>query len=124
MTEKPTAKQGLSRIQAAFFYSLDGLRYAMLEEAAFRQELMLFILFVPAIIIMPVTISFKGLLLLANFIVLAAELMNSALEAIVDLSSPDYHLLAKRAKDMGSAAVLVAMIAALSLWGLAFYSIC
>ncbi|MGW8194218.1 MAG: diacylglycerol kinase, partial [Desulforhopalus sp.] len=103
--DRSTAKTGLARIVAAFFYSLHGLRYAISSEAAFRQEVLIFLVLLIALLFLPVSTFLKLLLLLANTVVLVAELINSAVEAIVDLVSPDYHLLAKHAKDLGSAAV-------------------
>lgn len=67
----------------------------------------------------PISILFKCILLLANTIVIIVELINSAIESIVDMASPDYHVLAKHAKDLGSAAVLVSLIFAIILWGIA-----
>lgn len=116
MTTIPRKKTGFSRVTAAFFYSLSGLQAAFLKEAAFRQELILFLILLPVIIFLPVTSVFKCVLLLANTIVLIAELFNSAIEAVVDMVSTDFHPLAKTAKDIGSAAVLVSILLSLSLW--------
>ncbi|MDR3631521.1 MAG: diacylglycerol kinase [Desulfocapsaceae bacterium] len=116
-------KTGIARLQAAFGYSLEGLRAAFREEAAFRQETILYILFLPLLYLLPVPHIFKALLLLANTVVLIVELLNSAIEAIVDLASPDHHRLAKQAKDMGSAAVLISLLLALALWGCALIEV-
>lgn len=115
-TDNKPKKTGLTRILFAFRYSGFGLQAALANEAAFRQELFLFILFLPVIYYIPVSPAMKGLLLLSNTIVLIVELLNSAIEAIVDLASPEYHDLAKRAKDMGSAAVLLCLCLTLGLW--------
>lgn len=114
--DKGTAKTGLARIVAAFFYSAHGLRYAIRNEAAFRQEAVIFVVLLIPLLFLPIPILFKFLLLLANTIVLVVELINSAVEAIVDLASPDYHLLAKHAKDLGSAAVFVSLVVTFVLW--------
>lgn len=109
-------KQGIARVFAAFFYSLDGLSSGFKNEAAFRQEAILFLLLLPALYFLPVSLPFKIAILAANSLVLIVELLNSAVEAVVDMVSPDYHVLAKRAKDMGSAAVLLSLLFAGGLW--------
>ncbi len=121
-TTLPPKRTGFARITAAFFYSLDGLRLAIKSEAAFRQELFLFLLFLPVLFYLPVSSEMKALLFLANTIVLIAELLNSSIEAVVDMASPEYHKLAKQAKDMGSAAVLLSILMASALWCFAFFS--
>lgn len=109
-------KQGLARIIAAFFYSVDGLRSSLLYETAFRQEVILFILLLPAFYFLSIPAWLKLLLFSVNCLVLIIELLNSAIESVVDLVSPDYHILAKRAKDMGSGAVLLSLLLACGLW--------
>lgn len=115
-------KRGLARIFAALFYSLDGLQSSLRYEEAFRQEVILFLLLLPALYFIPVSPQFKAMLFAGNCLVLIVELLNSAVESVVDLVSPDYHILAKRAKDMGSAAVLLSIILAGLLWLAAIYS--
>ena len=109
-------KKGLDRIVAAFFYSLDGLRSSLLHETAFRQEAVLFILLLPAFFLLSIPLWLKLLLFTVNCLVLVVELLNSAIESVVDLVSPDFHILAKRAKDMGSGAVLLTLLLAGGLW--------
>lgn len=123
MANIPPKNKGISRIIAAFFYSMSGLRSAIMNEAAFRQELFLFLMLLPVIIFLPVTGYLKCILLIANTIVIIVELLNSGIEAIVDMVSPEYNILAKQAKDMGSAAVLISLILAATLWGYAFYTV-
>jgi diacylglycerol kinase (ATP) len=65
----------------------------------------------------------KGLLFLATTVVLVVELLNSAIESVVDIASPEYHVLAKRAKDLGSAAVLLSIVLAVVLWSVAIFRI-
>jgi diacylglycerol kinase (ATP) len=120
MNEKPTKKSGFARIWAAFFYSLNGLRFAIYNETAFRQELCLFIILLVILFFLPLSITFKSILFFANTVVLIVELFNSAIESIVDMISPEYQLLAQQAKDLGSAAVLVSLVLAIILWGIAF----
>ena len=109
-------KTGLARIFGAFFYSADGFASAFRNEAAFRQELVLYIFLLPVLYFLPISLLFKCLLFSANTMVLIVELLNSAVESIVDLVSPDYNIYAKRAKDMGSAAVLLSLLLAATLW--------
>ncbi len=123
MNQVPSKKTGLTRIWAAFINSLSGLRFAFKNEEAFRQEIILYILLLILLFFLPISLLFKIILLVVNTIVLLVELINSAIEAIVDMVSPEYNELAKYAKDLGSAAVLVNLILAIVLWGLAVYSI-
>lgn len=109
-------KKGLARIIGAFFYSLDGLRSCFKNEEAFRQEIYLYACLLPIIFLLQLPLHYKLLLVAANTLVLIVELLNSAIESIVDMVSPEFHSLAKRAKDMGSAAVLLAMALAGFAW--------
>lgn len=123
MDRKPPVKTGIARIWAAFFYSLNGLRYAISSEAAFRQEVCIVVIASIALLFLPLSFAWKGLLFFATAILLVVELLNSAIEAVVDLVSPEYHDIAKRAKDLGSAAVFVSIIIAVALWGSAIFII-
>src|SRR5271169_805763 len=111
-------KTGLQRIWNAFGYSLDGLRSAYKHEAAFRQETLLAVLLVPLALWLPGSHIGKVLMICSVLLVIIVELLNSAIEAIVDRISLDQHELAKRAKDIGSAAVLVSLVNVLVVWGL------
>ena len=123
MNRKPTTKTGIARIWAAFFYSLNGLRFAISNEAAFRQEICIVVVVLVALGFLPLSLFWKGLLFFATISVLVVELLNSAIESVVDIASPEYHDLAKRAKDLGSAAVLVSIVLAIVLWGVAIFII-
>jgi diacylglycerol kinase (ATP) len=116
MDRKPQQKTGVARIWAAFFYSLDGLRLAVSNEAAFRQELCVIAVALIVLIVLPLSSVWKGILFLTTTSVLVVELLNSSIESVVDMASPEYHVLAKRAKDFGSAAVLLSIVVALLLW--------
>ena len=116
MTDKPTARTGLSRIIAAGGYSWEGLTFAVRREAAFRQELALYLILLAVLPFLPLPGLYKLLLLALNTLVLVVELLNSAIEKVVDLASPAYHPLAKQAKDLGSAAVLLSLLLALIGW--------
>lgn len=121
MSQIPSPKKGVKRIWAAFFYSVDGLCFAFSNEAAFREELIGVVISVLALLFVPFPLMWKCVLLFATITILVVELLNSAIEAIVDLVSPGYHEAAKHAKDLGSAAVLVSIIVTCILWCVAIY---
>jgi len=116
-------KTGIARIWAAFFYSLNGLRAAISNEAEFRQEVCIAIVLLVVLLFLPLSLFWKGLLFFATTSVLVIELLNSAIESVVDIASPEYHDLAKRAKDLGTASVLVSIVIAMVLWGVAIFII-
>lgn len=103
-------QQGFRRIVAAAGYSLSGLRFAWRNEAAFRQELVLCVVLVPAAFWAGTTAVQRALLIGSCLIVLIVELMNTAVEAVVDRISPEHNELSGHAKDLGSAAVLVSLV--------------
>ena len=111
-------KTGLTRLWNAFGYSLAGLRAAYKHEDAFRMEVRLAIVLVPLALWLPVTNIGKILMIGSLLLLIIVELINSAIEAAVDRISLDHHNLAKRAKDIGSAAVFVSMINVAIIWGL------
>jgi diacylglycerol kinase (ATP) len=116
------SKGGLGRIVAAFRYSADGFKHAWLHEHAFRQELMVV---VPgAILALALRISaFEKLVLIAVLgLVLLVELINAAIEAVVDRVSLERHPLSKAAKDLGSAAVALAITMAAATWAVVLYN--
>lgn len=117
-TPNKPGRSGLARVIAAARYSWSGLRQAWQHEAAFREEILLFVPLVPAAFWLGRTPAEEALLLMSCLVVLITELLNSAVEAVVDRASPDIHPLAGRAKDMGSAAVFVALLQVLVVWGL------
>ena len=106
----------------ATLYSLNGLHFAVTSEAAFRQEACLVVIASAVLLFLPVSILWKGLLFFATAAILVVELLNSAIESVVDMASPEYHSLAKRAKDLGSAAVFISIILAVILWGGAIFT--
>lgn len=111
-------KTGLRRVLNATRYSIEGLAAAWKHEAAFRQEAMLAVVLVPLGLWLGRTGLEKALLAGSVLAVLVVELLNSGIEAIVDRASPEIHELAKRAKDLGSAAVMVSIVATCLVWGL------
>lgn len=97
-------------------YSLQGLKAAWINEAAFRQELLLSVILSISAFFLPVTTLERVLMIGSLFLVLIVELINSALEAVVDRVSDEWHVLSGRAKDIGSAAVFVALLLVLFVW--------
>ncbi len=119
MHESPfKGKTGLQRLWNALGYSLQGLATAFRHEDAFRQECLLAAVLVPAAFFVPVGGSARALMVASVFLVLIVELLNSAIEAAVDRISLENHLLAKRAKDIGSAAVFLSLINVATVWAL------
>lgn len=109
-------KTGLRRLINATGYSLSGLSEATRNEDAFRQELLLAAVMVPTGLWLGSTGTDKALLVASVLLVLVVELLNTAVEATVDRVSLADHPLAKRAKDIGSAAVMLALVNAASVW--------
>jgi diacylglycerol kinase (ATP) len=102
----------------AFFYSMDGLAAAYRNEDAFRQELWLAVVLIPLALYLEVGNLGKALMIASVLLVLIVELLNSAIEATVDRISLEQHSLAKRAKDIGSAAVLISLVNVAAVWAL------
>jgi len=111
-------KTGLRRVWNALHYSLEGLKAAYRHEDAFRQEVLLATLMLPLALFLPATGIGRALMMGSVLLVLVVELLNSAIEATVDRVSLENHRLAKRAKDIGSAAVLVSLINVTLVWSL------
>ena len=117
MTESPfKGKTGLRRVRNALGYSLAGMRAAYVNEDAFRQEALLAALLIPLALYLPVSGVGRALMIGSILLVLMVELLNSAIEATVDRISLENHHLAKRAKDIGSAAVFFALVNVLAVW--------
>lgn len=109
-------KQGLVRLFNALGYSRDGLCAAWKNEAAFREETLLAIVAIPLAVFLGETGVDRALMIGSILLILIVEILNSGLEAVVDKASPEKHELAKRAKDMGSAAVLLSLVNAATVW--------
>jgi len=109
-------QRGLRRLWNALGFSLSGLRTALRHESAFRQEVALAAVLLPLACVLPVDALARLTLVGVVLEVLVAELLNSAVEATVDRVGLDTHRLAKRAKDFGSAAVLVALVHLALVW--------
>jgi diacylglycerol kinase (ATP) len=111
-------KTGLKRVWNALFYSMAGFRAAFRHEDAFRQEVVLAAILVPASFLFSDQPVARALMIGSVLLLLMVELVNSAIEATVDRISLENHQLAKRAKDIGSAAVFVALVNVVVIWGL------
>jgi diacylglycerol kinase (ATP) len=109
-------KKGLTRLWNALGYSRDGIRAAWKNEAAFREEVLLACIAIPLAIFLGKTGVDRAILIGSIVLILIVEILNSGLEAVVDKASPEKHELAKRAKDMGSAAVLFSLFNAAIVW--------
>ena len=108
---------GFARVVSAWRYSIDGLAGAWRTEGAFRQEVICAAVLIPIACVIPVPILERGLLIAAVLMVIVVELLNSAMEAAIDRVSLERHPLSKKAKDTGSAAVLVSIVIAILVWG-------
>ncbi|HXZ97000.1 MAG TPA: diacylglycerol kinase [Burkholderiales bacterium] len=115
------SKPGLMRIWSAFLYSLEGISAAFRYETAFRQEVFVAVILIPTALLLPVSGNGKALMLASVLLVLIVELINSAIETAVDRISPEHHPLSKRAKDFGSAAVLLSLVSVASIWALVLF---
>ncbi|TNH95400.1 diacylglycerol kinase [Aeromonas sobria] len=113
---KPGAT-GVTRIINATGYSMKGLKSAWINEAAFRQELMLILLLMPLAFWVGDTLNQILLLVVISWLVVIAEILNSAIEAVVDRIGAEHHELSGRAKDLGSAAVFIALALNGLVWG-------
>jgi diacylglycerol kinase (ATP) len=109
-------KTGIQRVWNAMFYSMAGLKAAYRHEDAFRQETWLAAVLIPASFFLPVSGVGHALMIASVLLVLIVELVNSAIEAAIDRISLEKHKLSKRAKDIGSAAVLIALINVIVTW--------
>ncbi|WP_242113018.1 diacylglycerol kinase [Luteimonas aquatica] len=106
-----------ARLLLATKWSMQGLRAAWLHESSFRLEVYLFVILAPLGWWLGGNGVERALLIGAMLLVLAIELLNSAVEAVIERYGPEHHELAGRAKDMGSAAVFVLMMNVLLVWG-------
>jgi diacylglycerol kinase (ATP) len=112
---------GLRRLINAFGYSMHGFKDAFEHEHAFRQEAMLAAVLLPLAFVLEGSGIGRALLVGSVLLVVLVELLNSAIEATVDRISLENHILAKRAKDIGSAAVLLSLVNLAAIWGLVLF---
>jgi len=109
-------KRGLSRLKSATAYSLSGLRAAWTSEEAFRLEILAALIMVPGALWLGPTMVQRALLIGSILLVLIVELLNTAVEYTVDRISTEHHSLSGRAKDMGSAAVMLSLLLCALTW--------
>jgi len=122
MEESPfKGKTGVRRLLYALGYSLHGLESAVRHEEAFRQEMLLAVVLIPIALLLDVGGPAKALMVASVLLVLIVELLNSGIEAAVDRISLDQHQLAKRAKDLGSAAVFLSLVNAAAVWAVVLW---
>jgi diacylglycerol kinase (ATP) len=114
-------KTGLRRVWNAFFYSVEGLKAAYRHEDAFRQEVWLAVVLIPLALLLPASAVGRALMIGSVLLVLIVELLNSAVEAAIDRISLERHRLSKRAKDIGSAAVMLALLNVVIVWTLVLF---
>ena len=113
---KPENNHGLKRVIRATGFSIKGLKAAWSYEAAFRQELILALIMLPIAIFVDLSMVERLLLIITVFIVLITELLNSAVESVVDRISDEIHPLSGRAKDIASAAVFMSLVLCAMTW--------
>jgi diacylglycerol kinase (ATP) len=121
MSNPYKGRTGLDRVLRATGYSIDGLRIAYRGESAFRQEFWSAVLLIPAAFWVGQGWVQVTLLVGSVLLVLIVELLNSAIEAAIDRVSYELHDLSKRAKDLGSAAVMVALLLCGGVWAAALW---
>jgi len=109
-------RKGMARLVQAFYSSLAGIRAAVRHEAAFRQEVVVAVVLLPVAALVDVTVAERVLLVGTVLMLLIVELLNSGIENAIDRIGPERHDLSKRAKDMGSAAVLLAIVLLVVSW--------
>jgi diacylglycerol kinase (ATP) len=114
-TPVPTKRTGLSRVLHAFTYSIDGLKTGW-GEPAFRQEAVLAIPLVPLAFVIGANWLETAMLIAVVVFVMVTELLNTAVEAAIDRIGPEWHAISKRAKDLGSAAVLLSLLLCGGVW--------
>ena len=112
----PVKAKGIGRVFKAFLNSINGLRAALRHEQAFQQEVVIGVLCIIAIPFLQTSALESAILIVAVVLVWITELLNSGLEWTIDYISEDAHPYAKIAKDMGSAAVMISLIAAVAIW--------
>lgn len=99
-------------------YSIDGFTAALRHEPSFREDLLFAILLVPFAIILPVNAVSTALMIASLFLIIIVELLNSAIEWVIDYLRPERHPLAKRIKDMASAAVFLSYLNCIAVWAI------
>lgn len=114
---------GLRRILKAFTYSYDGFISALKSEAALRQDILFGLIFGGLLCGLPVSAGQRALMAFSLIFIIFAELVNTAVEVVVDRVGPEFHPLSKKAKDIGSLLVLISFINMFLIWGLILYPV-
>lgn len=122
ITIKKRTKKGLPRILNAFKFSYDGFVATFKSEEAFRQDIIICMILTPIAIFLPITLIEKLFLFSTLFLIVMAELINTAIEMTIDRISEELHPLSKIAKDIGSCIVLVSFMYLILVWVLILYS--
>lgn len=113
---------GLRRIVRAGKFSWQGFVHGLKDEPAFRQEFIVSVISLPFLFVIEAPLLAKVLVLISHLFVMVTELLNSAMEKVVDIASPDYHDFAKAAKDMGSLAVFFSIVVCTICWTYLFFA--
>ena len=121
LESRAKGQAGLRRIWNALLYSIEGIKAALRHEAGFRQEALLASVMIPVALTLSVEGTGKAMMIGSVLLVLVVELLNSAVEAVVDRISLERHELSKRAKDMGSAAVFISLANVVVVWALVLF---
>lgn len=122
--QRPPKRKDFTHAVDAFCYAMQGYWTAMKTEAAFRQEFVIGLILFALSFYLPLTLGVRLLLNTLWLLLLTAELFNTAIEAVVDLVSPEWHELAKRAKDMAACAVLLVLVALFACWTFTILDVC
>ena len=125
MNKQPEIPESVAgpRLWRALYHSMNGFRAAWREEASFRLEIVLAALLSAVCLYLPFDTWLKAAILFSHVLVLVVELLNTAVEAVVDMITREFHREAKKAKDAGSAAVLMSLILSAGLWGYALFGL-
>lgn len=116
MEPQKRSATGIQRLIDATGYSIQGLKAAWRNEAAFRQECVAVLIFLPVAFWLGTTLTQKAILVFSLLMILVVELLNSAIETVVDRIGPEHHEFSGRAKDLGSASVMLVLVAAALVW--------
>ena len=113
----PVKRRSFRNFFASVWYSVEGFFAALRHEASFREDLLFVVILAPFAIILPVNGVSTAIMLGSLFLIIIVELLNSAIEWTIDYISREHHVMAKRAKDMASAAVFLSYVNCLVVWG-------
>jgi diacylglycerol kinase (ATP) len=118
VNEPPPKRRNFRNFLASIRYSIDGFREALRHEPSFREDIFFAVALIPFAIILPVNAVSTALMIASLFLIIIVELLNSAIEWTIDYLRPEHHPLAKRIKDMASAAVFLSYLNCLAIWAI------